>query len=402
MAGTLIGYIGRVKKYNPCQRFFRSNPVIMKPISSSFKNYHASSSVRAKDDMKDEYGSLKAVGDYYIAQDPFQLESGEWLHDATICYTTNGILNETKDNVIVVCHALTGNAALSSWWAPMLGPGLTFDTDKYFIVCANILGSCYGSTGPSSINPATGLKYKSSFPKVSIRDTVSLQLQMLKGQGIKSIKSVIGGSMGGMQAIEWGIIGGDYIKSVVPIGCGAEHTAWQIGISEAQRQAIYMDDKWNNGEVDENDPPVRGLAVARQMAMIMYRTSNSFHSKFGREKCDKTNKFQVQKYLEYQGQKFNGRFDAMSYVAITEQMDTHDIGRGRGSIEEAAQSLKSKFCVVGIDSDILYPLTEQIDLAKIIPNSEIHTITSLDGHDAFLLQVQQLSDIIKPFLEKVE
>lgn len=352
--------------------------------------------------MKDEYGTLDANGEVYIAERPFVLECGEELKDAQVCYRSYGTLNEQKDNVIVVCHALTGNATLSEWWGPMLGTGLTFDTSKYFVICANILGSCYGSTGPTSINPTTGVRYGVSFPKVTIRDTVRMHIRLIKEHlGIRQVRSVVGGSMGGMQALEWALLGGpSFIRSVVPIGCGAAHTAWQIGISETQRLAIYNDPKWNGGDVDPADPPVTGLSLARQIAMISYRTSVSFHMKFGRAQ-DENGRFEVHNYLSYQGEKFIDRFDAMSFVSITNQMDTHDVGRGRGGIEAALRSLKNDICIIGIDSDILYPPREQKEMAQFIPQSELHMLSTADGHDGFILQVKQLDSIIQPFLAKL-
>ena len=216
--------------------------------------------------------------------------------------------------------------------------------------------------------------------------------------GAKNIECVIGGSMGGMQALEWAIMGGDFVKKAVIIGCGAAHTAWQIAISETQRQAIYADPKWNNGNVDMNNPPTSGLSVARQIAMLSYRTPVAYQKKFGREK-DGNGIWQAKKYLEYQGNKFLERFDPVSYIKITEQMDMHDVGRNRGSIEEALLQIKGKCLIVGIDSDILYPLYEQEELAQLIPNSKLSIIKSSEGHDGFLLEQTQLAGFIDEFLK---
>ena len=281
----------------------------------------------------------------------------------------------------------------------MLGPGKTFDTSKYLVVCANVLGSCYGSTGPTTINSNTGKIYGNSFPDVTIRDTVNAHMLMIKnGIGANSIVSVIGGSMGGMQALEWAILGGDFVKKSVIIGCGAAHTAWQIAISETQRQAIYADPNWNNGNVDMNNPPVKGLSVARQIAMLSYRTQIAYQNKFGRQKDDQ-GIWQAKKYLEYQGMKFLDRFDPVSYIKITEQMDMHDVGRNRGSIEKALSEIKGQCLVVGIDSDILYPLHEQEELAKLIPTAKLNIIHSSEGHDGFLLEQNQLCGFIDEFLK---
>ena len=341
---------------------------------------------------------MDSSGQVYIAKD-FQLESGEVLPEAKACYNVFGRLNEQKDNLMVVCHALTGNARVDQWWGTLLGPGKALDTSKHMVVCANVLGSCYGSTGPTSINPATNKAYGISFPEVTIRDTVRLHMEMVKeALGAPSVLCVVGGSMGGMQALEWGLLGEDYVKNCVVIGCGAAHSAWQIGISETQRQAIYADPHWREGDIDPANPPVSGLAVARQIAMLSYRTAKGYASKFGREK-DAEGRWQVRKYLEYQGHKFKDRFDAISYIKITEQMDTHDVGRGRGGLDAALGGMKPRVLVMGMDSDVLYPLEEQIELAAKIPRSTFQVIQSLDGHDGFLLEHEQVNASILQFLQ---
>jgi homoserine O-acetyltransferase len=413
------------------------------------------------------------------------------LHPANVTYNTYGTLNASRDNVLVVCHALTGNASLEAWWGDLLGPGKAFDTDRYFVVCCNILGSCYGSVGPSSPRPGYDDDWKGDnaaagggggeggggravprsvprdrsdraiygmdFPDVSVRDTVRLQLLLLKNElRISSIKCVIGGSFGGMQAMEYCVMAGatraaaaadsdrkdgargaapssrgmadkdggavvpygigefvtrrngriePFVRSAVPIACGAEHTAWQIGISETQRQAIYADPRWNGGRFDPHDPPNSGLSVARQIAMISYRTPYGYHRKFGRALTDESGPsygskapWQVKSYLEYQGSKFVDRFDPVTYVKLTEQMDSHDIGRGRGSIEHVLSHVEIPVCVMGIDSDVLYPLREQEELVQYMPNAELKIIHSDAGHDGFLLEQDQVAAHIKSFL----
>ncbi|KAG7355123.1 homoserine O-acetyltransferase [Nitzschia inconspicua] len=375
-----------------------------------------------EEEMKDEYGEMTDDGESFVQQN-FVLENNVVLPRAELRYQTYGKLNEAKDNVVVVCHALTGNASLHSWWGSLLGDGKAFDTSKYFIVCCNILGSCYGSTNPQSINPETGIMYGKDFPDISVKDTVRLQLKLLQEQiGVKSVKSVIGGSFGGMQAMEFavqgGISGGDFVtdtgspfvRSVVPIACGAAHTAWQIAISEVQRQAIYSDPNW------ESDPfhATKGLEVARQMGMISYRTPTGYENKFGRHlqsteggdteppAYGSNAPWQVKSYLEYQGIKFIDRFDPITYVKLTEQMDSHDIARSRGStLEEVLKRIEIPACVLGIDSDVLYPLAEQEYLAEHMPNSELKIIRSLDGHDGFLLEQDQVGHHIVDFLDKL-
>jgi homoserine O-acetyltransferase len=373
--------------------------------------------------MDDEYGEMTADGSTFVYPGSFILENGEKLDNAQLRYMTYGELNEARDNVLVVCHALTGNASLHSWWGNLLGPGLAFDTDKYFVVCSNILGSCYGSSGPAT--PANGEKggviHGMDFPDISVKDTVKLQLHMLRDDlKVNSIKCVVGGSFGGMQAVEFaaqaGTITSDFavddadgsaapfVRSVMPIACGAAHTAWQIAMSEVQRQAIYMDPKWNNGNPSFDDPPVKGLSVARQIGMISYRTPGGYESKFGRKTREEKPaygsgaKWEVKSYLEYQGYKFLSRFDPITYLKLTEQMDTHDVGRGRGGKEKALRSVHIPAKVLGIDSDTLYPLYEQEELAKLFPNGELSIVHSDAGHDGFLIEQDQVSEHITTFL----
>jgi len=372
-----------------------------------------------EEEMKDEYGEMTADGKSYIEKD-FVLENSVVLPQAELRYQTYGQLNEAKDNVIVVCHALTGNASLHSWWGDLLGDNKAFDTSKYLIVCCNILGSCYGSTNPQSINPETMSQYGKSFPDISVKDTVKLQLNLIKhGLGASSIKCVIGGSFGGMQTMEFAVQGGivegefvsedgsPFVQSVIPIACGASHTAWQIAISEVQRQAIYADPEW------ESNPfkATKGLEVARQMGMISYRTAHGYCNKFGRDlrnngdnnssRYGSNASWQVKSYLEYQGTKFIKRFDPITYVKMTEQMDSHDVSRNRGSsIAEVLQRVKIPACVLGIDSDVLYPLSEQKEIVAHMPNSELEIIHSDDGHDGFLIEQDQVNRCIVEFLAK--
>jgi len=389
--------------------------------------------------MEDEYGEMTSEGQSYVHPEPFVLESGQVLDHATLKYQTYGTLNETKDNVLVVCHALTGNASLHTWWGDLLGPNRPFDTSKYFVVCANILGSCYGSTSPRSCPQNRNQSYFGmDFPDVSIQDSVRLQLHLLKdGLGIRSVKSVIGGSFGGMQAVEFAAQAGatistnteePFIRSVIPIACGAAHTAWQIAISEVQRQAIYADPNWNNGSYEHHreNPPTAGLSVARQIGMVSYRTPRGYEQKFGREvittstttattkdemeeEATSNNNYygrnanwQVKSYLEYQGTKFLSRFDAVTYVKLTEQMDSHDVGRNRGGKVKALSEVHIPSLVIGIDSDILYPVHEQEELVSLFPNGQLKIVQSDAGHDGFLLEQSQVGGYIEEFLSKIE
>lgn len=409
---------------------YGSNTTVLQPTNSTVKKdigfrSLSSSGTAGEDtgDMDDEYGEMTADGNTYVHPVPFRLENGDEIQNVQLRYMTYGTLNEKRDNVLVVCHALTGNASLHSWWGDLLGPGLAFDTEKYFVVCSNILGSCYGSTGPASFKNGAkgGEKYGMSFPDVSVQDTVRLQLHMLRDDlKVNSIKCVIGGSFGGMQAVEYAAQAGKidspfavddahgraapFVRSVIPIACGAAHTAWQIAMSEVQRQAIYMDPKWNNGAPSMEDPPRSGLSVARQIGMISYRTPGGYQAKFGRKVREpepaygSKAKWEVKSYLEYQGYKFLSRFDPITYLKLTEQMDTHDVGRNRGGIVQALSSVKIPAMVLGIDSDILYPLHEQEELAELFPNGELGVIHSDAGHDGFLLEQDQVAAYITKFL----
>ncbi|VEU36873.1 unnamed protein product [Pseudo-nitzschia multistriata] len=392
---------------------------MVSPKHRKFRSSSLQQLSQREEEMKDEYGEMTDEGETFTKND-FILENGTVLPKAELRYQTYGELNETKDNVIVVCHALTGNASLHSWWGGLLGDDKAFDTSKYFIVCCNILGSCYGSTNPQSTNPRTNARYGKDFPDISVKDTVKLQLNLVKEElGAKSIKCVIGGSFGGMQTMEFavqgGISGGEfvsddgspYVRSVIPIACGASHTAWQIAISEVQRQAVYADPEWDSNPFNAT----KGLEVARQMGMISYRTAHGYRSKFGRDiRNDDANKsihygtnalWQVKSYLEYQGIKFIERFDPITYVKMTEQMDSHDVSRGRGSsVAEVLQRVEIPACVLGIDSDVLYPLSEQEELVQNMPNSKLEIIHSDEGHDGFLLEQEQVNRCIIDFLAK--
>ncbi len=372
-----------------------------------FQLHFSSTSAHNDSALQDEYGEMDDSGETYTIAN-FRLESGKVIDQVDVRYRTWGELNDTADNALVVCHALTGNASLDSWWGDLLGPGLPFDTNKYFVVCANVLGSCYGSTGPTSINPKTGKSYGGDFPHVTVRDSVNAHQQLLQqGLNVKSLKSVIGGSMGGMQVLEWMFYGPEYVRTAVPIACGAHHHAWQIAISESQRQAIYADPKFQDGDYDQNDPPHSGLAVARQIAMISYRTHEAYEKKFGRARAgaDETTEnldapFSVEGYLHHQGKKFLTRFDPNSYITCTQLMDSHDVGRNRGGEELALSKLTQPSLVIGIDSDALYPIIEQQRLARYIKNTELHILRSDEGHDGFLLEQVQIAKLIEEFLNK--
>lgn len=328
---------------------------------------------------------------------PFVTEGGVSIPKPTIAYQSWGELNRDRSNIVIVCHALTGNTDANDWFSGLFGPGKTLDPEKQFIICPNTLGSCYGSSGPTTINPATGDRYQADFPKITIRDIVRLQQQLIEELEITNIEMVIGGSMGGMQALEWSIMD-ERVQSAVLIGMGKAHRPWAIGISHTQRQAIYNDPNWNGGYYSQDRPPEDGLALARQIAMISYRSDVDYETKFGRLLQNNNDQFQVESYLNYQGQKLVNRFDAVSYVRLTEAMDSHDVARNRSTHKQVLGQIDIPILVIGINSDLLYPVEEQHELVGLLPDARYREIKSTYGHDAFLIEFEQLNKIINPFL----
>lgn len=325
-----------------------------------------------------------------------QLESGRTLTDASVAFSSWGELNAQGDNAIVVCHALTGSSAADDWWGPLIGPGRTLDTNRFFVVCLNVLGSPYGSASPVSLNPETGGPYGPSFPTITIRDTVRAHRRALETLGVRRALCALGGSMGGMQALEWAFED-DFVDGVAPIAVGGRHSAWCIGFSEAQRQAIYADAGWNGGRYAEQ--PRQGLAAARMIAMLTYRSPGSLAARFGRNLQETAaDLFAVESYLRYQGAKLADRFDANCYVHLTRQMDTHDIARGRGDYEDVLRGIDRKTLVIGVDTDVLYPLAEQEELASLVPGARLEVIRSPAGHDAFLIEFAQLDRILRSWI----
>jgi len=355
--------------------------------------------------MQDEYGKMNADGETAIVEE-LMLDSGKIMEKVECRYKTWGVLNEAADNAIVVCHALTGNANLEAWWGPILGPGKPLDTRRYFVFCSNILGSCYGTTSPSSIDPRTGKRYGSTFPRITVRDMVRLQATVLRQIGVKEIACVVGGSLGGMQAIEYGFeVREPKVRAIASFCASGRHHPWQIGIGECQRQAIFADPLWQNGNYSPDAVPNSGLAVARMMAMLTYRTHPAYWTKFGRSLVSTHNQqlFDVQGYLRAQGEKFLERkFDPASYVSLTYSMDSHDVERGRGSYFKVLAGLKLPVLLVSISSDVLYPVSDQTELADHIPNSQHHVIQSDEGHDGFLLEHSKIGMLVRGFLAELE
>jgi homoserine O-acetyltransferase len=327
---------------------------------------------------------------------PFPLELGGALPALRIGYRTWGTLDAEGGNAVVVCHALTGSADADLWWTRMFGEGRALDPERDFVVCSNILGSCYGTTGPTSIDPATGAPWLGTFPAITVRDMVRAQHALASALGVRRVRMVIGGSLGGMQALEWALEYPALVESVVFVASTARHSAWCIGLSEAQRQAIYADPRWKGGRYDPADPPAGGLAAARMMAMLSYRSQPSFELRFGRRRQTE-DRFAVESYLEYQGVQLVERFDAATYVTLTRAMDTHDVSRGRGDFDDVLRGLRQPTLVVSIDSDVLYWPWEQREVATLAPNARLAVMDSPHGHDAFLIDVDRLSDMVADF-----
>jgi homoserine O-acetyltransferase len=327
---------------------------------------------------------------------PFETESGAVLPNPEIAYQSWGTLNSAKDNVVFICHALTGNTAADEWFGGLIGSGKAIDPEKHFIICPNILGSCYGSSGPTSIQPETGKPYQANFPDITIRDIVRFHQRLLNHLQIAGIELIVGGSLGGMTALEFSLMD-ERIKAAALFAMGKAHTPWAIGISEAQRMAVYADENWNGGFYDEKHPPKKGLAAARAMAMITYRSPQNYTQKFGRSFHSEDKKYQVESYLNYQGNKLVHRFDANAYITLTKAMDRHDVSLNRGSFEETLGNLQQPVLVVGFDSDMLYPIAEQKELAALIPKAQLAEIKSPYGHDAFLIEFDELNHELSSF-----
>jgi homoserine O-acetyltransferase/O-succinyltransferase len=327
---------------------------------------------------------------------PFELESGESLASLTVAYRTWGTLSPTGDNAVLVCHALTGTADLERWWSPLLGPGRALDPARDFVVCSNVLGSCYGTTGPASERPGGTGRWGAGFPGITVRDMVRAQAALLDALGVRRLRLVLGGSLGGMQVLEWALLFPQRVGAIVPIAVSARHSAWCIAFSEAQRQAIFADPRWQGGHYPPHQPPEAGFAAARQIAMCTYRSRESLERRFSRERGTASH-FAVEDWLEHHGRALVERFDPASYVALTRAMDSHDVGRDRGGWREALASVRTPALVVSIDSDVLYPPAEQLELAAALPNARLATLRSPYGHDAFLIEAEAVDDIVNGF-----
>ena len=357
-----------------------------------------------------------------VTFDSITLDNGQKLAPVDAAYETYGELNRSKSNAILIEHAFSGDAHAAGispetgkpgWWDNMIGPGKAFDTNRYFVICTNVLGGCRGSTGPASIDPATGCPYGLKFPVITIADMVRLQKMAIDRFGIPRLLTVTGGSMGGMQALEWAVVHPERIVSAIPIASTARHSAQQIAFNEVGRQAIMADPNWNNGDYYSAHPPSAGLAVARMVGHITYMSDDSMRTKFGRRLRAKENvgfsfdvDFEVESYLRYRGSQFVSRFDANSYLYITKAMDYFDLTGGSRELEEALAPAECAFQVISFSSDWLYPSYQSQEMVRALQalgrDVSYTEIQANYGHDSFLLDVGEQTEIVRGFLARME
>jgi homoserine O-acetyltransferase len=335
----------------------------------------------------------------YKHKKPFLLESGQKLKDLQIAYHTFGSLNAKKDNVIWVCHALTANSNVFDWWKGLFGDNCLFNPKEHFIVCANVIGSHYGSTSPLSIDRSTGLPYFLSFPEITVRDLAASHKLLADALGLTQIGLLIGGSLGGQQAMEWAILEPQRIGKLVLIAANAQHSAWGIAFNESQRLAITADRTFY---AQTPDGGKMGLKVARSFALLSYRTYGTYATTQMEVNPDKINDFKASSYQNYQGEKLVNRFNAYSYWYLTKTMDSHHVGRKRNSIEGALKLIQAKTLVIGIKNDVLFPVEEQQYLAKNIPNARFTELDSFYGHDGFLVETEILTEEIGNFFKAAD
>ena len=355
--------------------------------------------------------------------DSLPLQLGGQFGPVTLAYETWGTLNAAADNVVLIAHALTGSSHAHdaerpddtkvAWWNPLIGPGRFFDTSRYFVICSNILGGCYGSTGPSSLDPETGRRYGMRFPVVTIGDMVRAQRQLVEHLGVRHIVMVAGGSIGGQQALEWAVAYPELVEKVIVVAATAALTAQGVAFSEVQRQAIISDPRWQQGDYAPGEGPDAGLAIARMLAMITYQSEESMELRFARREAQRLDiaspggftdlgkRFDVDGYLYYQGKALVKRFDANSYLYISRAMDLYDVSEGHGSLEAALRQVRSKALFIGIRSDFLFPaarvrwLAEQVSAAG--GDATYVELDSPHGHDAFLKEWEQMNAALNVF-----
>jgi homoserine O-acetyltransferase len=349
----------------------------------------------------------------FVLEEHFLLECGRTLAGLTLHYAVYGRLNAARDNAVLVCHALSGSALVGQWWPEVFAPGAVLSLDHDFVICINLLGSCYGSTGPGSVNPETGSPYASDFPLISIADNVRAQARLLDSLGVRRLRLIMGGSMGGMQALEWAALYPDRVERAVVIGV-APLGAMGIALNHLQRQAIQHDPEWNGGNYLPQRPPTRGLSLARQIAMMSYKSAPLFDERFARNPNRNGEdpfglddlgggliggRFDIAGYLDEQGRRFVDRFDANSYLSILRTMDTWDPLRGGRCAEEVFGAIKARLTFIGISSDWLFPPDSVKKFAEIIGNAGVHAeyreMVSDHGHDAFLAEQTELLRLLQ-------
>ena len=331
------------------------------------------------------------------------LDCGVTLAPVNVAYETWGALNAARSNAVLVLHAFSGDAHAGGedgWWSNMIGPGLAFDTDRYFVICSNVIGGCRGTTGPGSVDPQTGCPFAMAFPAITIADMVRLQKQLIDHLKIDKLLCVAGGSMGAMQALQWIVSYPDSVVSAIPIAGTARHSAQQIAFNEVGRQAIMADPDWNEGNYYGGQPPARGLSVARMVGHITYMSDESMRQKFGRRLRD-PKQFEVESYLRYRGSQFVDRFDANSYLYITRAMDYFDLSEG-GSLGAAFETVTARLLVISFTSDWLYPSYQSLEVVRALRSRNCDVayceLPSNYGHDAFLVTVDEQSEIVRGFL----
>ena len=371
-------------------------------------------------------GSRKFV--HFPSDRGFALDGGSYLRDVTLAYETWGTLNADRSNAVLLCHAWTGDSHVAGpaeeghptpgWWEGIVGPGLAIDTNEWFVVCSNVLGGCQGSTGPASPHPDDGKPYGSRFPVITVRDMVRAQLRLTDMLGIPKWHAVVGGSMGGMQVLEWAVTFPHRVNAIVPVATCVYATAQQIAWGAIGRRAIKLDPKWRGGEYYDaapGDGPWQGLAIARMVSQVTFRSDNVFTERFGRELMDSDvdhnglglwDRFVVESYLDHHGDRLIRRFDTNSYLIIGKAMDLHDVGRGRVSLERAMSRVTMPALTIGISSDILYPTYQQKQIHELLQKqgtrSSYVEVDSPHGHDAFLINLDQVGAPIKAFLESLD
>jgi homoserine O-acetyltransferase/O-succinyltransferase len=359
-------------------------------------------------------------------EDPLLLESGTRLAPVILCYESFGTLNAAGDNAVLVTHALTGDSHVAGrydpadpkpgWWDEAVGPGKAIDTDRYFVVCANVLGGCQGSTGPASANPATGCPYGLDFPVITARDMVRAQARLLDRLGVGQLAAVIGGSLGGMQALEWAVTFPDRLRGVIPIGGAGRFHPQGIAFNEVQRQAIMNDPGFLGGQYYGTPGPLRGLATARMLGMITYRSDESMWQQFGRDVREPHSgpdlargfgiAYQVESYLHHQGAALGRRFDANAYLYLSRAMDLQDLGRGFASYEDAHARIRARVLSIGIRSDLLFPPYLQQETVRLVQaaggQADYLEMDSPWGHDAFLVDFRQIAGPVGQFLQSLD